>query len=510
MASSLSKYFNGMFASRKFWFGLLLVGFSLHVLAAVMMPVGLDGHLHATMVTDGMDDGDADLEWGPIRTAETDQSTPSDVPTDGRWWSWHLWIEAWFTIFGTSITTLHFMSVTTSFLSLLTVYLTTKSLWNEEDALRLTALTAVYSPMFRAAGRVYQEGAILLLVTLAFAALILGEKQRKSEKLPLWWIGSIGLCAITLAMKGMPEYYAIGLFIVLLIWPQIDKKEFKLDLKKIGLILISFSILTLIFRLYQINFSINDYFIDIVQSWVIAWITGGFIFIYAGMGLFIRKYDYNNKITLLQLSSIICSGVIIGWIAAMWMVEAISLDISFFELWPESFRHNPRYASLLIIPLWWFWMERDEMGISIQPEKSREFLLIGAILIMLVLNSYHLATTGTRGMEVIGEELSNQIEKDDHILFVAPAPLAMHRLYSMQLTLDPNSDSDILAHWRVDSGDWITEIDGCNESLQGVEWIIFDFRVDTEINENWDDFEIQGDIDERWRVYHWAGAESRC
>ncbi|MEC9090665.1 MAG: hypothetical protein VYC11_04780, partial [Candidatus Thermoplasmatota archaeon] len=231
--------------------------------------------------------------------------------------------------------------------------------------------------------------------------------------------------------------------------------------------------------------------------------------IYAGMCLFIRHPENKTKLTLIQISSLVCCGVLIGWIAAIWMVEAIALEMSFFELWPESFRHNPRYASLLLVPMWWAWMERSPEENVIQPESNKSTLFVGAILLMLVFNSYHLATTGTRGMEVIGEELSDEMEDNDQILFVAPAPLAMHRLYTLHLTLDPESDSDILAHWRLDDGNWLEELQNC-ESLQGVNWILFDYRVDTELNENWTSIKMSSEIDQRWRVYEWGGDSGRC
>ncbi|MEE2758480.1 MAG: hypothetical protein VYA86_00665 [Candidatus Thermoplasmatota archaeon] len=504
---NFSKRLLGM---RQFWYAVLIIGIGFQILAATMMPAGLDAHLHATMVTDGMDDGEPDLEWGPTRPAETDQSTPTEVSADGRWWPWHLWMQLWFTVFGVSLTTLHLMGLATSFLSLATVYLFTRRLWNEEDALRLTAIAAAYSPLFRAAGRVYQEGAILLLVTIAFAALILGERQRKNGKIPLLWIISVIMCMMVLAMKGMPEVYVVGFILLLLTWTQkIAEKEIELNFTQTACIVVTLSILTMAFRLSQIDFPIQEYFIDIIQAWLIAWLIGGFIFIYAGMCLFIRHPENKTKLTLIQISSLVCCGVLIGWIAAIWMVEAIVLEMSFFELWPESFRHNPRYASLLLVPMWWAWMERHPGESVIQPEKAKSALLVGAILLMMILNSYHLATTGTRGMEVIGEELSDEMNDDDEILFVAPAPLAMHRLYALHLTLDPESDSNILAHWISDSTNWVEELDSC-QSLQGINWILFDYRVDTELNENWTAIEMSSEIDQRWRVYQWNGIGERC
>ena len=44
---------------KKFWRALLLIGIAMHFLAAFLMPLGLDAHVHASYVSDGMDDGES-------------------------------------------------------------------------------------------------------------------------------------------------------------------------------------------------------------------------------------------------------------------------------------------------------------------------------------------------------------------------------------------------------------------------------------------------------------------
>ena len=65
---------------KNFWKGLLLIGILMHILAAALMPLGLDAHVHASYVSDEMDDGEAHLEWGELRPDSPDSSTPSEVP----------------------------------------------------------------------------------------------------------------------------------------------------------------------------------------------------------------------------------------------------------------------------------------------------------------------------------------------------------------------------------------------------------------------------------------------
>ena len=43
----------------KHWRGLLVLGIILHIFAAILMPLGLDAHVHASYVSDEMADGEA-------------------------------------------------------------------------------------------------------------------------------------------------------------------------------------------------------------------------------------------------------------------------------------------------------------------------------------------------------------------------------------------------------------------------------------------------------------------
>ena len=96
---------------KRFWQGLLLIGIAMHILAAMLMPLGLDAHVHATYVSDGMDDGEAHLEWGELRPDSANGSTPKEVPADDKWFAWHSIIEMWFTIFSPSAATLHVLGL---------------------------------------------------------------------------------------------------------------------------------------------------------------------------------------------------------------------------------------------------------------------------------------------------------------------------------------------------------------------------------------------------------------
>ncbi len=67
---------------RKVWRALVVIGILFHGLASLALPLGYDTFLHANYVSDGIEDGDAGLEWGPVRSGESG-SEPTSVDADG-------------------------------------------------------------------------------------------------------------------------------------------------------------------------------------------------------------------------------------------------------------------------------------------------------------------------------------------------------------------------------------------------------------------------------------------
>ena len=170
-------------------------------------------------------------------------------------------------------------------------------------------------------------------------------------------------------------------------------------------------IVTLLFALGQNGVDINEFGFDLVLSILFSIILVLVVFVYVGMGIFTRdvsKKLQNSEANLIQNAGLTGLGIVLGYVAALWIVEAANLGMGFVEVW-ETFRHNPRYASFLILPLWWMWMANGEEN-SIQPLPGREMFFAGAVAILLLLNAYMLVQTGPRGMEDIGKSLSSEIE----------------------------------------------------------------------------------------------------
>jgi len=171
------------------------------------MPLGLDAHVHASYVSDGMNDGEAHLEWGHLRADSEHGSVPSEVAADDKWFAWHLIIEMWFSVFSISETTLHVLGLVGGLGCLATIFLATRELFSEEQALKLTALASIYPPLIRATGRVYQEGVILMLVAVSTYAIIKALRDKKSFS--VWWSIPLLLAMVILSFKGMPMWYLL-------------------------------------------------------------------------------------------------------------------------------------------------------------------------------------------------------------------------------------------------------------------------------------------------------------
>ena len=109
-------------------------------------------------------------------------------------------------------------------------------------------------------------------------------------------------------------------------------------------------------------------------------------------------------------------------------------------------------------------------------------------------------------MEDIGKSLSDEIEDDDEILYIAPKPLAMHRLYTIQLDLDPQDEMDVIGHWRSPDSNWLDELEDCS-ALGRVTWVIVDPYAEVDIPTDGSEFEYGTESDVLFTVLE---LDSRC
>ena len=297
------------------------------------MPLGLDAHVHAVYVSDGMDDGEAHLEWGPLRPDAPDSSTPREIPADDKWFAWHSIFEIWFTIFSPSPTTLHVLGLVGGLGCLAAIYLLTKDLFEHEQALRLTALASIYQPLMRATGRVYQESIILMLVAISTYCIIKALRQEKQWN---YWLVPPVICAlIILSFKGMPIWYLIPAAIALFASTRMEMN------------LIQIPIIALLVQLVVLSRNgISIIEPDIIPALLFSFVAY-FLFVIGGI-LYFTKQDgkENDESMIISKGTSMVAACLIGWLAALLVTEAVALDRDFSDTY-TSFSQTPRYLSLL-------------------------------------------------------------------------------------------------------------------------------------------------------------------
>jgi len=332
---------------------------------------------------------------------------------------------------------------------------------------------------------------------VALATYSIIKALRDKKQMSNWWIVPLFCALIILSFKGMPLWYVVPAAIALLVANRLEMNQIQI---------VFTAILVEVIILYRNGISLSTF--DTIIALLSAFI-GYFIFVYCGMLLFTKQDGTETKEskTISKGSSMIAA-CLVGWIAALWVTEASALEATFFDI-IYSFRNNPRYLSLLIIPLWYSRLLRtDSIGLSI--EKNRN-ILVTAICLMLVINASVLVVTGERGTEVIGAHLSDEIEEGEDILFIANTPLSMQRMYSVKFAMDSDSDGDNLGFWRHNSSDWHTELLEC-DVLKDVNWIINYPAANAIAPEGWIEVEFDGSdrVDENYHLYTWGGENEHC
>ena len=66
----------------------------------------------------------------------------------------------------------------------------------------------------------------------------------------------------------------------------------------------------------------------------------------------------------------------------------------------------------------------------------------------------------------------------------------MHRLYTLQLTIDPHHDRNITAFWVNEDINWTELIE-----QNSIDWVIFSDNSTNYLDENWVSYEIDADYE---------------
>ena len=466
---------------RRIWFSILAIGILFQILAAVFMPLGLDAHVHSTYVSDEIADGDSTLDWGHLRIDGSNQSIAEEIPANDKWFIWHGVIDVWFTIFGISLTSLHILGLIISFSALSVVYYCTKSLWGDKNALALTALLSIYSPLVRSTGRLYQESIVILCATIILYSIV---KILRKENHKFWHLVCLLFLAFILSIKGLPAKYALYLYLPILSL-ELYRPQYK-PMNKSTLIAITATITTILvwMRLGEIP-------TDMIIILPITIFIAGIIYLYIGVLLFSSNSNQSNTESnyLSLLSQLVFAGLC-GYIVMLFLVEMNTLDSS-REVVQDRFRYIYRYVTVLAVPLWWAQMAKQKEPVITLKENKNKSVMSIVIALMIIINAYIL--TFDRGIEQLGEELYDEIEDGENILYIADPPLAMHRLYTLQITTDPGHDRNITAYWADESMNWSSIL-----IENQISWVIITDDTTNYLDERWVIFETETSHD----VYH--------
>ena len=466
---------------KRIWLGILFVGILFHIASAAVMPLGLDAHIHLNYVTDDLADGDASLDWGEVRTEGNDYSSPEEVKADDRWQVWHAIIGLWIAIFGSTLASLHLLSLAISIGCLATVYWCTSKISSQENAIALTAICSIYSPLVRASGRLYQENIVLLLATLAvFGLLQIYRKVRPT----LWAAITFFSVMAILSIKGLNPAYAIVIFspAAYIAIKQIEMKPLTLPIVFISCTILAF--LATVLRGEEVS-------LDTVYFMIRTLFVGGFIYVFVATLFFSSQSDnHSEESNLLLLLTQVGFVGLVAYIVMLLEVEKSSLEIS-ASLTADQFSYIFRYMTVLIVPLWWSFLTRSQSEKITFAENPSRNAMIFAIILILFLNSTMLNTT--KGMEYIGEEISDEVEVGDNILYVSEPYHAMHRLYTLQITVDPEHDRDITGYWADYQYNWSHLLDDSE-----IDWVIFTGDWQSYLDDTWTEFETDTD----YLIYH--------
>jgi hypothetical protein len=134
--------------------------------------------------------------------------------------------------------------------------------------------------------------------------------------------------------------------------------------------------------------------------------------------------------------------------------------------------------------------KQKKPALKLEGNKNRSVMSI-MIALMIIINSYIL--TLDRGIEELGEELYEEIEDGENILYIADPPLAMHRLYTLQITTDPGHDRNITAYWADEDIDWSSIL-----VENQISWVIMTDDTANYLDDKWTIFETQTSHE----VYH--------
>lgn len=467
------------FARQRRWKLLLIIGVCLNALVVFTSDLGLDTHLHLTYATVEGGQGEAYLDWGHTRPIDTKASDPSYAPVREN---------GWFQFIGDSPMDVRLLSftVTLGFIGLL----------YKQDKLELAALVALYPTFIFSTGRGYPE---VFIAAMLYATTILVMQSCREEDENKARIRSLAISvpmAAVLAIKGMSMWYGLAFGLGALIWFELARQHDGFCrwasrptsvAMSCGLGVASTLLVMGYFGISATLGVVGDAPARFASALLISVLDVVIIYSLLGMVLWpfigpaIQGMKEINDLETASIAGMVAAftAAITVYVAALWTYESLLWQAE----WPwvtATMGNNGRYISLMMIPAYLLLSRLNHLNPSIpcleRPMGKYSTLMVGIALIMplSVLAAVHGQTMWT---DEASEIMQDNIEKDEDFLFVAPATLGMHWLYTFHYDIDPYGNNNITGHWRADSTDWHDELRNGTTydnrgNLANVQWII--------------------------------------
>ena len=493
----------GFAISRRFWIGVLAFGVVLRLLGAFFGTIGVDTHVHAAYASGLTEDGEIDLDWGPLRNYWNASASRPDTELSNighQQIVWHSWLGLWMSVFGASNVSLRFMGLFHSAVFLLVVWSLTRDRFGDSAALKVTAVSACHPILMMVGLMGYQEEVVATCVVIGLWGLLKAEEQRIDGRRPWALMISAVVGLIGAWVKGVDLFLICGVgavAIIFIIYYNPGVRRLK-GLENPRLLLLYSSICTILVlvvlglfnTLIQISRFTDDPWrglgalilsvVAFVGFWgVIAWL------ILPMLPELYRRFKVDHipiQVSYLMLAIIVPFWVIFLKNAELWVYETAFLDQPLLQI-PDGKNERPvgagvngRYQMILLVPVWWLILELRRHGVRPLKQDGDQFteadlrcqppwalvvgrcmLVVYLICAMLPLWAYAQFHDVSQASHALGDEL----EEGEEFLLVTYPRQGTHRLYQMRLGVDPLGDRDIMGHWRDDTTPWKDEIETC-------------------------------------------------
>ena len=358
---------------------------------------------------------------------------------------------------------------------------------------------------------------MIIILSVALVTLVLGLRTG-GRNMPILWVMALAAVLFGATVKGIDPASAVFLFIFGFIIFAIDESNdllSKVTRRPHRSFAASTAIVTLVFLgfalfspsglavsslreaplrfLSAVLFSILDVVIIYMLFGMVLW-----PFLKDALGSASKIVDREAGMLAFVIGAM--TTAIVLYVAALWTHESLLWDAQWpWMVWTMG--NNARYATMLIIPCFWYLMRIHQINTEDGESKdclpssleslggSWKPMLIGICLILplSMLVAVHGQTSWTSDAAI---HLNDNMDDGEDFLLVSDSTLGMHWLYSFHLEVDADGSRNITGHWRASSSEWQQELDegvsfDNRGNLSQVRWLVLAPEVSATPGAHW-------------------------